>query len=120
MHLGLHFKIIFAKLKRIISNNYRDNFIDSDEEIIKKAFPNLVLSTYSYLATGSDAKSIIDYFSSDTNKDVISKLVRYGVNTKYLGGNSDNIDDRFYNKTFVLTGTLEGFTRDEASEIIEK
>ena len=28
-------------------------------------------------------------------------------------------DERFYGKTFVLTGTLEKYTRDEASEIIE-
>ena len=29
-------------------------------------------------------------------------------------------DDRFAGKTFVLTGTLEKYTREEASEIIEK
>ena len=29
-------------------------------------------------------------------------------------------DDRFAGKTFVLTGTLEKYTRDQASEIIEK
>ena len=29
-------------------------------------------------------------------------------------------DDRFAGKTFVLTGTLEKYSRDEASEIIEK
>ena len=32
----------------------------------------------------------------------------------------ENSDNRFLGKTFVLTGTLENFTRDEASEIIEK
>ena len=32
----------------------------------------------------------------------------------------ENTDNRFLGKTFVLTGTLENFTRDEASEIIEK
>ena len=30
------------------------------------------------------------------------------------------MDHRFAGKTFVLTGALEQFTRDEASEIIEK
>ena len=29
------------------------------------------------------------------------------------------IDERFYGKTFVLTGTLEHYTRDEATKIIE-
>lgn len=29
-------------------------------------------------------------------------------------------DDRFAGKTFVLTGTLEKYTRDEVSNVIEK
>ena len=32
----------------------------------------------------------------------------------------ENADERFLDKTFVLTGTLEKYTRDEASDIIEK
>ena len=32
----------------------------------------------------------------------------------------DNTDNRFEGMTFVLTGALEEFTRDEASDIIEK
>ena len=32
----------------------------------------------------------------------------------------DNEDNRFNNMTFVLTGALEKYTRDEASQIIEK
>ena len=33
---------------------------------------------------------------------------------------TDEKDNRFAGMTFVLTGTLEKYTRDEASEIIEK
>ena len=32
----------------------------------------------------------------------------------------DNEDDRFAGKTFVLTGSLEKYSREEASNIIEK
>ena len=32
----------------------------------------------------------------------------------------DDEDDRFAGKTFVLTGTLEKYSREEASNIIEK
>ena len=32
----------------------------------------------------------------------------------------DNEDDRFAGKTFVLTGSLEKYSREQASEIIEK
>ncbi|HNU06565.1 MAG TPA: hypothetical protein PKO33_02285, partial [Pyrinomonadaceae bacterium] len=31
-----------------------------------------------------------------------------------------NLDERFVGKTFVLTGKLEGFTRDEAARLIEQ
>ena len=33
---------------------------------------------------------------------------------------TENIDERFSGKTFVLTGTLSKFSRNEASELIEK
>ena len=32
----------------------------------------------------------------------------------------EGVDERFAGQTFVLTGTLEKYSRDEASEIIEK
>ena len=37
---------------------------------------------------------------------------------EYLQEESE--DQRFYGKTFVLTGSLEKYTREEASQIIEK
>ena len=33
---------------------------------------------------------------------------------------SEDVDDRFAGKTFVLTGTLEKYTRQEASDLIER
>ena len=63
------------------------------------------------------AKSINSFFKQEQTIDLIYKLKRVGVNT--IGNKKENIDDRFLNKTFVLTGTLDEFTRDEASEIIE-
>jgi len=35
------------------------------------------------------------------------------------GGGEAIHDERFAGKTFVLTGTLENYTRDEASKLIE-
>ena len=62
------------------------------------------------------AKSVYDYFS--INKDLINKLKELGVNTKYIG-KVKNINEEFNNKTFVLTGTLESLTRNEAKDLIE-
>ena len=62
------------------------------------------------------AKSVYDYFSN--NKKLINDLKKLGINTKYIG-KVKNINDEFNNKTFVLTGTLESLTRNEAKDIIE-
>lgn len=62
------------------------------------------------------AKSVYDYFSN--NKNLINDLKELGINTKYIG-KVKNINDEFNNKTFVLTGTLESLTRNEAKDIIE-
>ena len=47
---------------------------------------------------------------------LIDKLKSYGVNMNYT---KVKIDTRFEGKTFVLTGTLSKYTRDEAAEIIK-
>ena len=54
----------------------------------------------------------------DQTNDLLKKLKAAGVNMREI--EDENTDNRFLGKTFVLTGTLENFTRDEASEIIEK
>lgn len=64
------------------------------------------------------AKSVYDFFREEQTIDVINKLKSYGVNMEAESGES--IDDRFAGQTFVLTGTLEKYSREEASEIIEK
>ena len=64
------------------------------------------------------ANSIIEFFNQDQTKDLIERLKRAGVNTTET--EAEDIDERFYGKTFVLTGTLENYSRDEASQIIEK
>ncbi len=64
------------------------------------------------------AQSIYDYFQIQENITTIKKLQELGVNTKYLGNDTKKTEE-FSNKSFILTGSLERFTRDEASNIIE-
>ena len=64
------------------------------------------------------ANSVRDFFMQDQTKDLIKKLKKAGVNMQQTeDGENDN---RFLEKTFVLTGILEKYTRKEAEEIIEK
>lgn len=63
------------------------------------------------------ADSIISYFNEPNNLEFIEKLRDCGVN--FTENNDTLTDNRFDGLTFVLTGTLSDFTRDEASQIIE-
>ena len=51
------------------------------------------------------------------SRDLISRLKAVGVN---MTCKEEKVDSRFMGMTFVLTGALEKFTRDEAGEMIEK
>ena len=64
------------------------------------------------------ANSIIEFFTQEQTKDLISRLKNAGVNMQSL--EQESTDNRFEGKTFVLTGSLSEFTRKEAEEIIER
>ncbi len=64
------------------------------------------------------AQTIYEFFRQEQTIDLISKLKEAGVNMEVA---EEAIkDSRFEGKTFVLTGSLEHYSRDQASEIIEK
>ena len=65
------------------------------------------------------AQSIYEFFRQQQTVDLINRLKEAGVNTEVIQNENTNTDDRFAGKTFVLTGSLEEYTRQEASDIIE-
>lgn len=88
-----------------------------------KTMENLQNANFEQLSQINDigevmANSIIESFMQEQTKDLIEKLKNAGVNMNCLEEESD--DKRFEGKTFVLTGSLELFTRKEAEDIIEK
>jgi len=64
------------------------------------------------------AESICSFLRTDENKKVIEKLKNSGVNTKEkdAGPRAGNIEG----KNFVVTGSLEGFSRHQIEELIRK
>ncbi len=64
------------------------------------------------------ANSIIEFFNQEQTKDLIKRLKQYGVNMEEH--KEKGTDNRFKGLTFVITGTLDNFSRNEASDIIEK
>ena len=62
------------------------------------------------------ANFILDWFREPQSQYFIGRLREAGVD---FSSHEERKDDRFAGKTFVLTGALTHFTRDEASAIIE-
>jgi len=82
---------------------------------------NLQRATFDELITVRDigatvAQSITTFFSNQGNREVIQRMLEAGVapavELKQVGG-------RFTGNTFVFTGTLSRFTRDEAQRLVE-
>ena len=88
-----------------------------------RTMENLQNATFESLAKTDDvgeitANNIIEFFNQEQTKDTLEKLSEAGVNMEVL--EEESLDNRFEGKTFVLTGTLEKYTRQEASDLIEK
>lgn len=64
------------------------------------------------------AKSIIDFFQNEKNQILIKELKELQLNMTYTGPKI-KMNENFYNKTFVITGTLTRYTRDEVESKIE-
>ena len=62
------------------------------------------------------AHSLLEWMSSPQSRHLISRLREAGVN---MTATDRGDDQRFAGMIFVLTGALERFTRDEATELIE-
>lgn len=66
------------------------------------------------------AEKVTAFFKSENNLREIARLEAAGVKMNYEKKTSGLGEMIFAGKTFVLTGTLEKYTRDKASEIIEE
>lgn len=107
---GLGIRHIGNKTAKIIAAKYHniDNIINAKEEElinIRDIGPKV-------------AKSLVEYLSDANNIELINTLKQIGLNMEYLGKKVEN-NPLFSNKTFVLTGNLETYSRDKASELIE-
>ena len=88
-----------------------------------KNIDNLMNAKYEELSEINDigpivANSIASFFEESQTRDLIQRLKENNVNMESL--EEEVQDKRFEGKTFVLTGSLEEFTRGQASDIIER
>jgi len=88
-----------------------------------KTLDSLVSANYEELLTINEigekiAKSIIDFFSAKENLLLIEKLSDIGLNTKIF--EDEFVSNRLGNKKFLVTGTLNKYSRTEIHKLIEK
>lgn len=107
---GLGIPHVGAKTAKLLAKKYKNlaNLLRTTEEELNQ-IPDIGEII---------AKSVVDYFNDDHHKAIVLELVDLGINTEYLGQEvEENIE--FSGKSFVLTGSLTIFTREEAKEKIE-
>ena len=85
-----------------------------------KTIDGIAEASFEDLCTTEDfgeilAKSVVDFFSHESTKKIISALKTAGVNTEYI---STEVSSRFEGMTIVVTGTLNTMSRSEAEKCI--
>ena len=106
---GLGIRHCGEKVSKVLANNLKeiDNFFTvTKEELVEIPEIGEVI-----------AMNIIEYFAREDTRILIDKLQGYGLNTTYTSNVTEKLE--FNGKTFVLTGKLELYKRDEAKSLIE-
>ena len=106
---GLGIRHVGEKVSKVLATNFKD--IDKFSSLTKEDLTNIdeigdVI-----------AESVIEYFKSDQNIELLIKLKSLGLNTIYTSNVKEKAE--FAGKSFVLTGKLELYKRDEAKLLIE-
>ena len=107
---GLGIRQVGEKASKILASNFKnlDNIINASVEdlsVIKDIGP-------------ITAEYIREFFEEKSNRHMIEQLRLYGVNFNYIDKSLDN-NSIFKDKTVVLTGTLEKYSRTEATQLLE-
>ena len=66
------------------------------------------------------AESIISFFQNEENQQILERLKSYGIQLERVDKPNETLSDVLANKTFLFTGKLSLFTRDEAENMVEK
>ena len=113
-------------LERLLFALGIDEVGEKTAKVLAKRFENmdsLMNASFDDLKNITDigdiiAKSIVDYFQDEKNQKLIEDLKSVHMNMNYLGEKAKNHEE-ITGKTFVITGTLVNYTRDEIKNLIE-
>jgi DNA ligase (NAD+) len=110
--LGIDIRHVGERTSKILANHFRsiDKLAAATIEELDD-IPEIGLTV---------AESVHEWFREPRNIDLVARLKNAGVQLEADAASTAMIDDRFVGKTFVLTGKLENYTRDEAAALIEE
>lgn len=107
---GLGIRQVGEKAAKVLANHFRnmDNFMNATLEALSE-IKDIGPVTAEYIR---------DFFNEESNSEMINQLKILGVNMDYID-NSIASDSVFNGKTVVLTGTLQHYSRNDATELLE-
>ena len=105
---ALGIRHVGKKTAKILAKKYKniDNLIDASVEELSN------INDIGEII----AESVRSYFDNDKNVHIIEELKKLGLNFEYL---STGINNKLEGYTYVLTGTLEKYKREELTLILE-
>ena len=107
---GLGIRQVGEKAGKILANEFKtmDNFMNASVEELS-AIKDIGPTTAEYIK---------EFFGEESNVEMINQLKILGVNMNYIDNSISN-ESVFNGKTIVLTGTLERYSRNEATALLE-
>lgn len=107
---GLGIRQVGEKAGKILAAHFKnmDSFMNATIEELS-AIKDIGPTTAEYIR---------DFFNEESNIEMIKQLKILGVNMDYIDTSVNN-ESVFTGKTVVLTGTLQRFTRNQATELLE-
>lgn len=65
------------------------------------------------------AENIRHFFDQEKNRDIVDQLIAAGINWPAIETAASQLGQSLSGKTFVITGTLDGYSRDQAASALK-
>ncbi|KXG73809.1 NAD-dependent DNA ligase LigA [Thermotalea metallivorans] len=109
---GLGIKLVGERAARLLADAF-----GSMDRLMKASYEEIIAVPE---IGDKMAQSIVAFFQEESNGRVIEKLKAAGVNMEARRKADTSMERKLEGLIFVLTGTLEKYTRNEAKEMIER
>jgi DNA ligase (NAD+) len=108
---GMGIRFVGATVSKVLVNHFKniESIINASQE---------ELENVDEIGT-KIAQSLVYYFQIEENKNAIEVLKKYGLQLKIIDGN-DFLSEKLKDKSIVISGVFEKYSRDELKKIIEQ